>query len=158
MIISAICVNPGDVPETPISVGGRVVFAPRPEALAGVFTDAREIRHQPLLEECTLPRGRFGRPAKEEVRRAKAVIDALLTHGEDCVIAAPPQFLELLLDQMERKALVILRRERGTPRPFERIRISERKDHCGFCNHNCLLRNPGCGIGMDKARARGMEG
>lgn len=152
MIITAVCVYPGEVPDAPMDPGGRVVFVPEPEAVRGVFTEAAELRSQPLLAETTLPPGPFGRPAKEEVKRAKAAVAALLEYGEDCMIAVPPRFLKLLLDQMERKALVILRRERGTPKPFERIRISERKDHCGFCNHNCLLRNPGCGIGMDKAR------
>jgi len=157
MIITAICVSPGVQPEEPIPVGGRVVFTAEPELAAGIFTEYPEIRREPLLRETELPSGRFGRPAKEEVRRAKEAVAALLEYGEDCVIAVPQQFMKILLDQMERKALVILRRESGAPKPLERIRISERKDHCGFCNHNCLLRSPGCGIGMDKARSRGLR-
>ena len=152
MIITAICVSPGVQPEKSIPVGGRVLFTAEPETAAGIFTEYREIRKEPLLRESELPNSRFGRPAKEEVKRAKEAVAALLEYGEDCVIAVPPDFLKILLDQMARKALVILRRESGAPKPLERIRISERKDHCGFCNHNCLLRNPGCGIGMDKAR------
>lgn len=153
MIITAICVSPGVKPEEPIPVGGRVVFTSEPKTAEGIFSEYQEIREAPLLRETELPAGLFGRPQKEEVKRAKEAVAALLKYGEDCVIAVPPKFLTILLDQMERKALVILRRERGTPKPLERIRISERKDHCGFCNHNCLLRNPGCGIGMDKARS-----
>lgn len=152
MIITAICIRPGVKPEEPIPVGGRVVFTAEPETAAEVFADDSLIREEPLLRESELPAGRFGRPQKEEVKRAKEAVAALLEFGEDCVIAVPERFLKILLDQMERKALVILRREHGAPKPLERIRISERKDHCGFCNHNCLLRNPGCGIGMDKAR------
>lgn len=152
MIITAICVSPGAQPDPPIPVGGRVVFTADPETAAEVFTEFQEIRLQPLLRESELPAGIFGRPQKEDVRRAKEAVAELLAFGEDCVIAVPERFLKILLDQMERKALVILRRESGAPKPLERIRISQRKDHCGFCSHNCLLRNPGCGIGMDKAR------
>ncbi len=36
-------------------------------------------------------------------------------------------------------------------RPWERILITRRDMHCGGCGHNCLLSNPGCGIGRDKA-------
>ena len=42
----------------------------------------------------------------------------------------------------------------GALMPGERIRVTERSDHCGGCQHNCLLKNPGCGVGKDKA-ARG---
>ena len=59
-----------------------------------------------------------------------------------------------LLRALERRRCVIRRAQSGAIRPGERIRVTERSDHCGGCQHNCLLKNPGCGVGKDKA-ARG---
>lgn len=152
MTITAICIRPGASIAEPIPVGGRTVFVPEPETAAD-FAEAGAALVQPLLAECA-PRKPFTRTPPEDTARAKQLIAVLLEHGEDCVIAAPPNFLHLLLRRMERSGFVIRRGESGTPKPLERIRITQKRDHCGGCSHNCLLKNPGCGVGRDKA-ARG---
>lgn len=40
--------------------------------------------------------------------------------------------------------------------PLERIIFTEKVLHCGNCMHNCLLTNPGCAIGKEKALAKGL--
>ena len=152
MTITAICITSDTPVSEPIPVGGRAVFVPEPET-AAAFAEAGAVLVQPLLAECA-PRKPFTRTPPEDTARAKQLIAALLEHEEDCVIAAPPNFLHLLLRRMERSGFVIRRGESGTPKPLERIRITEKRDHCGGCSHNCLLKNPGCGVGRDKA-ARG---
>ena len=62
--------------------------------------------------------------------------------------------LRFLLRALEKRRCVIRRAQSGAIQPGERIRVTERSDHCGGCQHNCLLKNPGCGVGKDKA-ARG---
>ena len=152
MIITAICVPP-QLPEAePIPVGARAVFAPD-EKTAARFTEASAQIIEPLLSECA-PRKPFTRTPPEDAARAKALIEVLLAYGSDCVLAAPPNLLRLLLRQMERGDFVIRRGQSGTPKPMERIRITQKRDHCGGCSHNCLLKSPGCGVGRDKA-ARG---
>lgn len=152
MIITAICIPPDTPVPEPIPVGGRTVFLPD-AATAAQFAEAGAVIVQPLLSECA-PRKPFTRTPPEIVERAKALIAVLLEHGSDCVLAAPPNFLRVLLRQMERGGFVIRRGQSGVPKPMERIRITQKRDHCGGCSHNCLLKNPGCGVGRDKA-ARG---
>ena len=152
MTITAICIRSSAPIAAPIPVGGRAVFVPEPET-AAAFAEAGAVLVQPLLAECAA-RKPFTRTPPEDTARAKQLIAALLAHGEDCVLAAPPNFLRLLLRQMERSGFVIRRGGSGTPRPLERIRITEKRDHCGGGSHDCLLKDPGCGVGRDKA-ARG---
>ncbi len=157
MTITAICILPGMEPETPIAAGGRTVFAPEPERVAHLFSNAGEILAQPLLGETEAAPGFLGLPDREDVRRARDVIAALMEYKSDCVIAVPPGFLRVLLNQMAKRGFVVRRSDGGSFKPFERVRITEKRDHCGGCNHNCLLRSPGCGIGRDKARRLGIE-
>ena len=39
--------------------------------------------------------------------------------------------------------------------PLERFLVSRREEHCGGCQHNCFLSNPGCGVGREKAMRAG---
>ena len=157
MIITAICMTPGQTPEQPIPAGGRTVFAPEIASIAACFTDANALVAQPLLAETEAEPGFLGLPNREDVHRAREAISALLEHKADCIIAVPPGFLRVLLNRMAKHGFVVRRSESGNFKPFERIRVSEKRDHCGGCSHNCLLRSPGCGIGMDKARRLGIE-
>lgn len=97
----------------------------------------------------------IGSPAESarQVRhRARSFAEELLQRNEACVVAAEDSFLELFLRALRRKGFVVRRSSIGFVRPGEKIFLSQRQDHCGGCSHNCLLQNPGCGVGRDKAR------
>ena len=143
------------------SAAGRTVYA-APEqmrfAAAAQFV-AGEIHETELLREIadkpTLA-WRFGLKAQEESpqsvkQRASAIAKLLLSERTDCVVLCPPNFLHFLIRAFERNGCCIRRSGSGKPQPGERIRVTEKKDHCGGCRHNCLLANPGCGVGRDKA-------
>ncbi len=86
------------------------------------------------------------------IERAEALIAKLEREGRDCVLVLDGDFLTLLLDRFRLRGCAVQRSGLGRWQPFERILVSRREDHCGACNHNCLLANPGCSIGRDKAR------
>ncbi|MBO5555722.1 MAG: hypothetical protein J5927_00915, partial [Oscillospiraceae bacterium] len=84
--------------------------------------------------------------------RAEALIQKLESAGQDCVLVTHPAFLALLLDRLRIHGYCSQRSGIGRLKPLERILCSKRDIHCGGCGHNCLLANPGCAIGKDKAR------
>ena len=86
------------------------------------------------------------------VERAEALIARLEKEGRDCVLVLDGEFLSLLLDRFRLHGCSRQRSGLGRWQPFEHILVSRRDEHCGACNHNCLLANPGCDIGRDKAR------
>ena len=61
------------------------------------------------------------------------------------------QFLPELLDRLRIRNYVIQRGGLLKFQPLEKIVVSRRNEHCGGCQHNCFLSNPGCGVGRDKA-------
>ena len=126
-----------------------------------IFQDAGTLMEDPLLREVhdaglfwRLGLRKSEKPARAVRTRAANAAEALLKAQDDCVIVAPPGILRFLLRALEKRRCVIRRAQSGAIRPGERIRVTERSDHCGGCQHNCLLKNPGCGVGKDKA-ARG---
>ena len=62
-----------------------------------------------------------------------------------------PGFIALLLDRLRVRGYCVARTGLGRVQPLERLLLTRRDMHCGGCAHNCLLSNPGCGIGRDKA-------
>lgn len=161
MMISMICPEPGQT--DPVFVSGRPVYA-APECMEyakEIFQDAGTLTEEPLLREaCDAGMlWRLGlRQAEESAKDVRARVgnaaEAVLKTQADCVIVAPPNILRFLLRALEKRRCVIRRAQSGVIQPGERIRVTERSDHCGGCQHNCLLKNPGCGVGKDKA-ARG---
>ena len=89
------------------------------------------------------------RSAKKRVRK---MTEQITERQADVVIAASPEILELVLRALRRKGFVVRRSRIGFLQAGEKIFLSQRHDHCGGCSHNCLLQNPGCGVGRDKAR------
>ena len=161
MMITVFCPDPEQA--EPVSVSGRPVYA-APESMEyakEVFQDVGRLTEEPLLREVH-DAGLFWRlglrkseeSAKNVRTRTGIFAEALLKAQDDCVIAAPPGILRFLLQALEKRRCVIRRAQGGAIHPGERIRVTERSDHCGGCQHNCLLKNPGCGVGKDKA-ARG---
>ena len=96
--------------------------------------------------------GKAGRKARRADRaRADELIDKLERRGEDCILISHPRFIALLTDRMRARGYCAQRTGVGRVRPFEQMLLSRRDEHCGGCQHNCLLSNPGCNIGRDKA-------
>ena len=70
---------------------------------------------------------------------------------KDCVLIADCILTEELLDRARVRGYTRARTGIFRYRPWERVLLTKRSVHCGGCAHNCLLSNPGCGIGRDKA-------
>ena len=93
----------------------------------------------------------FGTDRKEGRKRADALIDALEKRGEDCILISHPGMIASLIDALRVRGYCVQRTGMGRIKPFEQMLLSKRGEHCGGCGHNCLLSNPGCSIGRDKA-------
>ena len=161
MMIAIYC--PGAEDAKPISAAGRPVYtAPECAVYAkAVFCDVGSLTEEPLLKGAPdagllwrLGLQQAEESAREVKQRANHVAEALLKSQVNCVVVAPPNMLNFLLRALEKRRCVIRRAQSGAVQPGEHIRVTERSDHCGGCQHNCLLSSPGCGVGKDKA-ARG---
>ena len=86
---------------------------------------------------------------KEEEKLAKVKLEK---EERDCLLVLDGDFLTLLLDRLRLHGCSSQRSGLGRWQPYELILASKREMHCGGCAHNCLLANPGCGIGRDKAK------
>lgn len=86
--------------------------------------------------------------------RADALLDKLEESGRDSVLLTHPLLAAAVMDRARVRGCVSQRTGLGPVKPWERILISRRTDHCGGCDHNCLLSNPGCPVGRDKAARR----
>lgn len=143
-----------------------------------LFTDA-DIIEEPLLDEVPqrpykdtkkeLPLWRwqlmasiqrfFGNKRQPESRaqakaRAKKLLDLLESRNQDCILISHPNFIRVVLDCLSSRGYYITRQNLFRIAPLERIAITRRDMHCGGCGHNCLLSNPGCGVGRDAARRK----
>ena len=86
--------------------------------------------------------------------RAKKLLDLLESHDQDCILISHPIFIRILLDCLSTHGYRITRTNFYRVTPLERILITKPDMHCGGCGHNCLLSNPGCGVGRDAAKRR----
>lgn len=89
---------------------------------------------------------------KQAKARAEKLIAQLEAQGRDCILVSYPGFIKVLLDRFQAHGYCIARSGVFGISPLERVLITKRDMHCGGCSHNCLLTNPGCGVGRDKAR------
>lgn len=83
--------------------------------------------------------------------RASTLAKRLREQAADCVLVCNASFVAPLLDALRRQGCCFSRSGIFRYTPFERILVTARDLHCGGCSHNCLLTNPGCGVGRDKA-------
>lgn len=95
---------------------------------------------------------------RDSIRRARQAIELAESRGRDCVLITPPFFLRVLAGELERagycvEGLVPF----GGVKPLDRVRATKKDTHCGGCLHNCPLQNPGCGIGLTKAKDLGID-
>ena len=86
--------------------------------------------------------------------RAKKLLDLLESRNQDCILISHPIFIRILLDCLSAHGYRITRTNFYHVVPLERILITKPDMHCGGCGHNCLLSNPGCGVGRDAAKRR----
>ncbi len=96
-------------------------------------------------------------PESREAVIARAEELIRLTEGKNCILITYPLFLAELLDRMRIHNYVIQRTGLMKIQPLERFLISRKEDHCGCCQHNCFLSNPGCGVGREKAMRAGIS-
>lgn len=89
---------------------------------------------------------------KQALDRAEELIKFLEAEGRDCILVSYPLFLPYLLERLKAHGYCVARSEIFRIKPTERILVTRRDMHCGGCSHNCLLTNPGCGVGRDKAQ------
>lgn len=88
---------------------------------------------------------------RESAARADALIEELSKRGGEAILIVPLSFLPVLLDRLRLRGCCYHRSGLFRFQPLERILITGRDLHCGGCQHNCTLANPGCNIGRDKA-------
>ena len=93
----------------------------------------------------------LGESGRESRKKADALIDRLEKTGADCILVSHPRRIAALCDALRVRGYCVQRTGLGRIKPFEQLLLSRRDEHCGGCAHNCLLSNPGCNIGRDKA-------
>ena len=86
--------------------------------------------------------------------RADRLLDLLESRDQNCILISHPIFIKVLLNRLRKRGYRITRRNFFRIAPLERIVITKWDMHCGGCSHNCLLSNPGCGVGRDAAKRR----
>ena len=157
--------------------GKQVLVAPclAAEKTAELLIDGGEVRTEPLLapvterapwdsgtaplwfwrEAARIQRGTGSKRQPESRRKIAARAEQLMARLEgeekDCVLIADCILTEELLDRARVRGYTRARTGIFRYRPWERVLLTKRSVHCGGCAHNCLLSNPGCGIGRDKA-------
>ena len=165
----------GGVLGTPrrVAANGRTVYcSPRLSAreTAELSVTGAKAEIEPLLDELPFPtdgKGRvrplwlwrfllwlrrlLGIGRAEERERADALIDRLEKRGGDCILISHPLMIAALIDALRLRGYCVQRTGIGRIKPFEQMLLSRRDEHCGGCQHNCLLSYPGCNIGRDKA-------
>ena len=170
-------IRPAEV--RPLKQAGRPVYAAPGAAAretAALYLPDAEIAEEPLLSPlprlafCSTGRalplwlwrfmawlcaalgsGEAGRVKKDAQLRAEALLDRLESAGQDCVLICAASFAAVLADRARPRGYCQNRSGLFRFQPLERIMLSRRDAHCGGCAHNCLLSNPGCGVGRDKA-------
>lgn len=165
--------------ERKISPGGRIVYVAEgalAQSSADQLLESCEYRTEPLLNEIPLrsfadtdrwlPAEKWLRKAASQRRaadprqpesraaviaRADALIQKLEELGGDSLLITYPLFLTELMDRFRVHGFLVQRSGMIRVQPWEKIVVSRRDEHCGGCQHNCFLSNPGCGVGRDKA-------
>ncbi len=87
----------------------------------------------------------------EVIARADRLIEKLEAEYPNALMITYPLFLSELLDRFRVHNYVVQRSGLFRAEPLEKIVVSRKDEHCGGCQHNCFLSNPGCGVGRDKA-------
>ena len=89
--------------------------------------------------------------------KCEELLKKLESLNEDVVIVSHECLLEVLISVMKKNGYLIEKPRLLGIQPLDRIRASKKNLHCGGCKHNCLLSNPKCDIGKERAVLRGIE-
>jgi len=116
------------------------------------FTDRQWIRKAASQRKRSDPRQQESDVAVKE--RADKLVEKI--SGGDYVLITYPEFLSVLLNRLRVHNYVIQRTGFMRVQPYEWFLASQKEAHCGGCQHNCFLSNPGCGVGRDKAARKGI--
>ena len=146
--------DPGPRQEKKLPWEGKPVLAapcPAAKRTAALLIDGGEVREEPLLAPVTERAARDGGSLPLWLWREAARMARLEREEKDCVLIADCILTEELLDRARVRGYTRARTGIFRYRPWERVLLTKRNVHCGGCAHNCLLSNPGCGIGRDKA-------
>lgn len=93
-----------------------------------------------------------GAESKDDaVARAKAFLDMAEKEGRDIIAVSHEHFLKLLFKQLRKRGYQIKRSNLFKIDYLEKAIATKRSDRCGGCTQDCLLSNPGCDIGREKA-------
>jgi len=123
------------------------------------FADTeREFSQRQWLKKAAAQRKQADPRQRESAADVQARADRLIQKitGEDHILITYPEFLSVLLDRLRVHGFVVQRTGFMGIKPLERFLVSEKEAHCGGCQHNCFLRDPGCGVGRDKAARKGI--
>ncbi len=91
---------------------------------------------------------------KESLRRAGLLLERLEKENRDCILVSHSRFIRILMKALRKRGYIVTRGGYGEIGYLERIRAAGKDLHCGACKRNCLLSNPGCAVGKDKAARR----
>ncbi len=180
--LDAAALEPAPVPDKPIQADGRPVYvssALSARRTAEQLFPGAPLRVESLLDEIplrsykdtdrelsaaqwrrmarlqrALGSSRQPESRKQTALRAERLLEQLEAQGEDCILVSHPGFIAALLDRFRARGYDAARSGIFSVKPLERILLTRRDLHCGGCSHNCLLTNPGCGVGRDKARRK----
>ena len=89
-------------------------------------------------------------------KHADKLLDLLEAKNQDCILISHPIYIKILLNRFSARGYCITGRNTVRIAPLNRLLITKWDMHCGGCGHNCLLSNPGCGVGRDAGRRRGI--
>ena len=123
------------------------------------FTDTeRSFTSRQWVNKAAAQRRRGDARQSESLAEVRARADKLINKisGKDYILISYPEFISVLLDRLRVKDFVVQRTGFMGIKPFEWFVVSEKEAHCGGCQHNCFLSNPGCGVGRDKAVRKGI--
>ncbi len=91
----------------------------------------------------------------DTMRRVGEFLDLLEAEDRDCIVVSRGLTMAALKTALRRRGYCL---EGGAlrPRPLDRVRATKRTLHCGGCSHNCLLTEPKCQRGRDRAAEWGV--
>ena len=141
--------------------------------------NVRDVTKTPLLDEVLLrsftddvkPRtlAEWQRKAKRQWRsgdarqpetkvqteaRAEELLKMLERANKDCVLVSHAFYLRTVIKRLKAHGYVVERPGFFSIGFGERMRATKRSEHCGGCRYNCVLTNPACEVGRDKAIMR----
>lgn len=116
------------------------------------YTDRQWIRKAASQRKKADPRQAESHAAA--LARAASLVERI--SDGDYILITYPEFMSLLQKQLRVNDYVVQRSGFMGIKPLELFVVSQKEGHCGGCQHNCFLSNPGCGVGRDRAARKGV--